>query len=71
MNHIRNHQCIQRGSEVLQKLFINKDTQDIGKKKKRYFEDIKKNKETDKTRINKEEAQWRSIRWNEEATTFI
>jgi len=58
MNHIRDHQCIHRGSEILQKFIVKKDTLD---NKKIYYEDIK-NKETKNTMRNKEKMLWRSIR---------
>jgi len=53
MNHIRDHQYIQRGSKILQKLFVKKDTQD-NRKKNIYYKDIKKNKERENTMRNKE-----------------
>lgn len=68
MNHIRDNRCIQRGSEILQKLFVIKDTHDTRKEQKCY-EDIK-NKERENTMRNNEKTQWRSIRWIEEAATF-
>jgi len=65
MNHIRDHQCIQRGSEILQKLFVNKDTQDTRKEKQilwRYKKKQRNREHEEKQRRNtmeKYKMEWR------------